>query len=99
MKPFLLILIIASAISLAACTTPSAVMRSWVGNDESELLASWGAPDSMMVLDDGRKIYTWIRIWSDNSGVHQGRQTFTIDPDGKVSNYSYENMPPILMKW
>ena len=83
---------------IAGCTTPTAVMKSWVGHHESELLSSWGAPDSMMELQDGTKVYTWKRVWSDNYGVHQGRQSFTIDTGGKVIKWSYENMPVILRK-
>ena len=93
MKTFLMLIILTAAVSISGCTTTSSVMRSWVGHDESKLLTSWGAPDTKMELDDGVKIYTWKRVWSNNYGIHHGRQTFTINADGKVTNWSYENMP------
>lgn len=99
MKHALSVLVILAAVFLVGCTTPSAVMKSWVGEDEAKLLASWGAPDSVMNLDDGRKIYTWKRIWSNQNGVYQGRQTFTVDADGTVTSWSYENMPRLQRTW
>ena len=93
MKRIAAIIVIGTLIFLTGCTTPSAVMKSWVGHHESELLAKWGAPDSVMQLEDGKKIYTWKRVWSDQNGVHQGRQTFTIDTDGKITHWAHENMP------
>ncbi len=98
MKKYL-ILIVAILLIIVACTTPTAVMKSWVGHYESELYTSWGAPDLTVELKDGTKICTWKRVWSDSNGVHQGRQSFTIDTDGKVIKWSYEDMPAILRKW
>ena len=80
------------------CTTPSVVMKSWVGHHESELVSKWGAPDSIIELQDGKKVYTWKRGWSDQHGVYQGRQSFTIDTEGKVIYWSYENLPRFLWK-
>lgn len=72
-----------------------AIMDSWVGVDESQLLSTWGSPDLISNLDNGQKIYTWKHIFSSQYGVYEGRQTFTVDPTGKVSNWSYTNMPQI----
>jgi hypothetical protein len=70
-------------------------MKSWVGHEESELVSKWGAPDSIIELQNGNKVYTWKRMWSDQYGVYQGRQSFTIDATGKVIKWSHENMPAI----
>lgn len=99
MKRVILLVVVVAVAGLVGCTTTSAVMKSWVGEDQAKLLTSWGAPDSAMTLDDGRKIYTWKRVWSDQHGVYQGRQTFTIDEHGKVTNWSYENMPRFQRTW
>jgi hypothetical protein len=80
------------------CTTPQTVMESWIGHSESELVSSWGAPDSTVELNDKTKVYTWKRLWSDDYGVHQGRQSFTIDANGKIIKWSYTNMPRIMKK-
>ena len=88
----------AFAVLTMGCTTTSEVMESWVGSDESKLIEAWGVPDSTMTLADGKKAYTWKRVWSDKNGVHQGRQTFIVGIDGKVTKWSYENMPMIQLK-
>lgn len=75
------------------CTTTQSVMDSWLGHDESELISSWGAPDSTFELKDGTKIYTWKRVWRNNYGTQEGRQSFTIDSNGKITKWRYENMP------
>lgn len=64
--------IIAMLLFIVGCTTPKTVMQSWVGEQESDLISRWGAPDSTVELKDGTKVCTWKRIWSDNYGVHQG---------------------------
>jgi len=73
-------------------------MQSWVGAQESDLVSRWGAPDSMIELKDGTKVYTWKRVWSDDYGVHQGRTSFTISAEGKVVKWSYEGMPAYMLK-
>ena len=76
-------------IGLSGCTTTATKMASWVGRPEAELLSQWGAPDSSTDLPNGTKIYTWKRVWNDTNGVlHQGRQTFTVDANGNVVNWS-----------
>lgn len=99
MKPSISLIALILTGCIIGCTTQAAVMQSWVGQNEAELLERWGAPDSVMTLEDGRKVYTWKRIWNDNNGVHYGRQTFTIDANGKICSWSYQNMPNLLKKW
>jgi len=70
-----------------------------VGRSEADLLSSWGAPDNKVELSDGSKVYTWIRIQGNEYGVQEGRQTFTIDSDGRVKSWSYDNMRKIVRKW
>ena len=98
MKRLVVPLVATLLVVCAGCTTPSAVMKSWVGHHESALISTWGAPDSVIELQDGNKVYTWKRVWSDQYGVHQGRQSFTVDATGKVVYGSYENMPLLLRK-
>jgi uncharacterized protein YcfL len=98
MKKYLFSASILMLFLIVGCTTPTAVMQSWVGKQESDLISSWGAPDSMVELKDGTKVCTWKRVWTDNYGVHQGRQSFTINAEGKVIKWSYENMPAIMLK-
>src|SRR5437879_4213359 len=99
-KGLVLIPLVVAGISiLSACTTTDNVMKSWMGQPESKLLARWGAPDSLRELPDGTKVYTWKRIWYDQAGYpQQGRQTFTVDAAGFVKSWSYENLPKVVLK-
>lgn len=87
------IIVLALIFVVSGCMTTSKIMESWIGSSEESLLASWGSPDLSTNLDNGQKVYTWKRIWSNSYGTHQGRQTFTISPSGTVTKWSYENMP------
>ena len=78
---------------LVGCRSPGKAMASWVGKPEAQLIASWGAPDSSMRLDDGSKVLTWKRIWSNHYHVGEGRQSFVISVNGMVQSWSYDNMP------
>jgi hypothetical protein len=74
---------------LASCVSTSSVMSSWVGKPESELLSSWGSPDSSRRLDDGRVVHTWTTMWNDQYSVHTCRQTFTVSSTGTVERWSH----------
>ena len=86
-------------VGLLGCTTPGTVMKSWVGHDESGLMAAWGAPDSTVNMANGSKVCTWKRIWNNQNGVYQGRQSFVIGSDGIIKSWSYDNMPRLQRTW
>lgn len=51
-------------LALAACATGKSYeeqLQQWVGAPESELVSTWGAPDSVYTMDNGSKILTWRR--------------------------------------
>jgi len=75
----------------SACTTTSTVMKSWVGDSESKLLASWGAPDRTATLPDGGRVDTWVSTWSNNYGLQTCRKTFTVNSEGIVTQWSYSD--------
>jgi hypothetical protein len=80
----------ALVLCLDACTTKSA-MNSWIGRPESQLLASWGAPDRTARFPDGRKVDTWVTTWSDDFGLHTCRKTFTVGAEGTVLKSEYSD--------
>lgn len=80
---------LALVIFFSACTTTKSVMKSWVGQPESQLLASWGAPDRTAALPDGGKVDTWVTVWNNSYGLQTCRKTFTLDGDGTVTQWSY----------
>ena len=86
------ILLLLLCIGLFGCATTSGTMKSWIGETETKLLSSWGAPDNALTLSDGSKVYTWKRLWGNGN---LGRQTFTISAEGKVISWAYDNMPSL----
>ena len=78
-------------INLLGCNSTNKVMKSWVGNSESQLVANWGAPDKRVSLADGSRVYTWKTTENDllGEGTHEERKTFTIGPDGIIKSWSY----------
>lgn len=89
-KKFRFLLLLIVSFHLIGCgATLQKKMQSWVGSDESQLLSSWGAPNSSLEAGDGKKIHTWITLWNYNGNVYTCRQSFTIDTEGKVERWSY----------
>ena len=76
------VVLVAIAASATSCVSASLVMNSWVGKSESELLSSWGSPDSRQKLDDGRVIYTWRNVWTSYENIRTCRKNFTISSEG-----------------
>ena len=86
-----LALLIVAAFAIAGCGNSLAKnMSSWVGKSESELLMRWGAPDTSIRTDDGKKVLTWKDVWNDRYHVYTCRKSFTIGNDGKVERWRYD---------
>jgi hypothetical protein len=53
------LLLLFGAIAVASCASIDKTMESWMGNHQSDLIASWGPPQQ--VLDDGQggKIFVY----------------------------------------
>ena len=83
-------LLVAIAVSAISCVSTTSLMDAWIGKTESELLSSWGSPDSSRKMDDGRVIHTWKSVWGKRNSVRTCRQTFTISTNGKVERASYK---------
>jgi hypothetical protein len=95
MNRLCLIFVIGLAL-LCACTSYVRIMDSWVGATEDELVAKWGAPDSVARFDESR-VFTYEKFWKDtNKVVNRGRLKFMIDPDGKVVSWQKTNFPDYL---
>jgi len=86
-------IILLLTLCLQSCTAScESRMRTWVGCGESDLISSWGAPDSSITAANGKKIHTWKRNWGEH-GENLGRQSFTIAKNGTIISFSYSNMP------
>lgn len=89
-KSLSMLLTLLLAITLIGCgASIQKKMQSWVGADESQLLSSWGAPDTSLDTADGKRIHTWKTLWNYNGNMYTCRQSFTIDTEGKVEKWSY----------
>ena len=64
-------------------------MSSWVDKPVGEMLASWGAPDATIKLDDGTSVLTWKRVWSRKESRHECRKSFPVGADGNIKKWSY----------
>lgn len=95
---FSILLCAFSLMILSGCITTAEIMKPWIGKSNQELLLSWGAPDGIAEIDDGKKVLTWKTIWSDDYGVHTCRKSFIIDVDGKIKRWSYSGCPAWYLK-
>jgi hypothetical protein len=75
-------------------------MQGWVGKNESELMAAWGAPTSSYQSKDGSVVATWKEssIVHDNSSstgykTRNCVKTFLVDAEGVLSKWKYEHCP------
>ena len=91
-----IIMLLLIIVGCFATTNPDKIGQSWVGSNESNIIAKWGAPDSTAELKDGTKVLTWKRKWDDNK--QEGRQSFTINAEGTVIKGSYDGMPSVMRK-
>lgn len=83
------ITVLALAFLSSSCATTGLI-----GVPESQLLASWGAPDRIATLSDGSRVDTWLTDWNDKDGMHTCRKTFTVDSQGKVVRESLFDCTP-----
>jgi len=74
---------VVALLALAGCTAD--VMKGWVGHSETELLASWGAPDKT-AQSGGKKFHTWDG--RNGAGQIICTRTFVIDASGFVQSFS-----------
>ena len=44
-----------------AALNPNYITQSWIGANESDLIAKWGIPDRIMNVEDGNKILVYHR--------------------------------------
>ena len=73
------------------CLKTEAMMKSWVGKDDTQLVNTWGAPDKESVTRSGGKVYTYKFIeYNGWSGVNMHfTRSFTVDGEGIVTNYMW----------
>jgi len=86
---FLLILFL--SIFLNSCVGQKKIMESWIGLSSDQLIETWGAPDTVIGLDNGNRVLTWITLWNTNYSVNTCRRSFTIDSNSIVIKWSYSD--------
>lgn len=91
----------------AACATAGKYetqLRSWMGADVNQLMASWGPPSNQYIMPDGDTMYTWLwvggtRITTNyneylgqattGSVTYWCKTTFTADQSGRLVHWQW----------
>lgn len=83
-------LIAVAVLALAGCASAAktgATLDTWVGSQESELLASWGAPDRIVPMTDGGRAMAWADAWGTDQAL-RCEVTFITDAGGTIGSWS-----------
>jgi len=83
MRHLTVVLFLTITLTLAGCAESR--MKTWIGGNEGNLLANWGAPDRT-ARAGGKTIYTWHR--KNLQGGTVCTQTFVINAGGTIESYS-----------
>lgn len=75
------------ALILAGCTSTGDAMKTWVGSSDSQLMASWGAPDLESRAGNGNRVLTYNGI--NGYGQIICRKTFVVNVQGTITSYSH----------
>lgn len=86
------VLCLTLVVLLSGCASTGGASE-WIGSSENQLLAALGQPDNTAVLHDGGKILTWNR-YETLTQVVPCRHSYTIDPNGVVSEFVTSNCEP-----
>ena len=74
-------------------------MTSWEGHPADEFLATWGAPDSRIQLDNGGKVLTWTTFEGGGDyPLRTCRKSFTVNSYGIIEKWSYSGCGELLWK-
>jgi hypothetical protein len=87
-RALLVTLLAVSAISISCADTRTARMNAWQGHPIDDLIQHWGAPSSTAKLKDGRKVYSWVTVYSLGRAY---RSTFTVSKDGIIESWSHHD--------
>jgi hypothetical protein len=83
----------------SACVSMQSQMEKWVGAKDSDLISSFGPPESATTLDDGSRVLMWSKVWTDPAGTpRRCDQIFTADRAGVVRKWSTQNCPSRYVK-
>lgn len=76
--------LIAIALLLSGCASFQAKMDSWHGQKADDLIFSWGPPDSVQMMSDGRKIITYRNTSMRGGNSMDCKVWFFVGADGKI---------------
>jgi hypothetical protein len=78
------------------------ILRSWVGHDIDELVASWGPPSEKYTFKNGESVFTWRNtsnsvsrsmngaFHSETVTTHWCKTTFTTNAEGIIISWQWE---------
>ncbi len=88
------ILLVLFCVGLAGCATTKgyeAVLNSWVGNNESSLISSWGSPQNSYVMANGQRVIEYVRGRNVQIGGYTYTEPQTTYHTGSVNTYGDYN--------
>lgn len=98
------LLLFTLALSLPACSARiNKQMGSWMGQHESELIASWGPPDRVIEDGHGGRILAWVAERATSSGSAQHWENMTTAQATTSTRRSYRmfwvNRDGVVYRW
>jgi hypothetical protein len=72
--------------TLIGCVNTADVLNSWIGQDEDELVSSWGIPTATYRLGNGSKLIEYKKL-TGIYGQNHCTRTFTVSRAGRITNW------------
>lgn len=103
-----LFILLAIVFFIPACATTAnyeAKIKTWLGDDVNNLIASWGPPSNEYTMPNGNIMYTWLWVGNTlvtsnydrflnmtftNSVTNWCKTTFTANSSKRITNWRWE---------
>ncbi len=87
-----LICLLVLVVMVSGCATAAkyqAKLDTWIGHTEDSLIASWGIPQNVYHMSNGKKVVEYVHGRNIQMGGYTYTQPQTTYHSGRVGNYSY----------
>lgn len=86
--PYRVLLTAMAIMFLTSCVDYGAIGNSWVGQHIDDLIYSWGPPESVYELKDGRKVIKYSHSREISATTYYCNATFSTDTTGVIRNWT-----------
>lgn len=102
---WVIIIIVLTTTACATTANYEKILKSWMGANVNNLIASWGPPSDVYPMPNGSKMYTWLRVGGTtvfanynqylnmvtaSSVTSWCKTTFTVSPSGIIQGWRWE---------